>query len=105
MASVTAFARERITVSSTVKQLTTATFKDTAGYGASHFFASKARLVVKGADIYFTTEGTDPSVGSSVGTFAKDGTHIWLDGLEAIQKFKAIRADATDASVEVTYYR
>ncbi len=103
-----AFARERLTVSNTTKTLTAATYTDAANAGTStNQKAYGAKITIETADIRYTEEGTAPSdtSGSEVGSVAASGSTIYLEGYNAIAKFKACRKGTTDAVIEVVYYR
>lgn len=89
------FAYEAITVSSTAKTLTAAT------YGA----AQKAFITVDGNDIRYTLDGvTIPTSGSVGHKFLTTSEGRWLNKYE-LKKFKAVRASSSaDAVLKVTYY-
>ena len=98
-----AFARERLTVTNAVTTLTAALYAT----GAYRQRASRVQITVEKAAIRFTQEGTDPSavVGSEVGTLANIGDVLLLDGQQAADDFKATRAGAVNAVIEVVYFR
>ena len=112
-----AFARERITVTNGgVSVLTPATYNDNTGGvgfaddGSKRRKASGARLALEPAagDIHFSEDGTAPTsgtTGADVGTIAGARDLILLESYEAIAKFKAIALSATNAIIEVVYYR
>ncbi len=89
------FAYESITVSSTVKTLTAAT------YGA----ALKAFVTCDGNDIRFTLDGVTTPTSAGVGhKFLTTSEGKWLNKYE-IKKFKCVRASGSaDAVLKVTYY-
>lgn len=111
-----AFSRERITVTNAVKTLTVAKYDLTSTpipgnqVGTYKRRATSARLVPGGTsgDINFTTDGTAPTADATVagvGTIAGARDVITLESEEAIRNFKAIALTATDAIIEVEYYR
>lgn len=110
-----AFARERLTVTNAVKTLTASVYvpaNSTGGNQAGNFKrrATGARIVPGGSsgDINFTTDGTLPTADatvSGVGTIAGARDVITLESEESIRMFKAIALTATDAIVEIEYYR
>lgn len=106
MKDLTPFARERLTVSTTNKQLTPATYLDEANYGKnSHFFAKAAKLKVEGANgIWLDETGDTPSATVGV-SLTSSSDPYWIVGLEAIRKVTMQRSGAADAAVEVVYYR
>lgn len=101
-----AFARERLTITNAVKTLTAATYDPSS----DHKRATGARIaVLSGSGTFtFTEDGTTPTADattvSGVGTPAEAGDIIYLESFAAVSNFKAIRV-ATDAIVEVVYYR
>jgi uncharacterized protein YlxW (UPF0749 family) len=100
-----AFARERITVSNTVKQLTSSTYEDNSNLGSvNRKRAQAAQITVLGSglSIYRTEDGTTPS--SNEGVINYSGDIIDLNGYDAIKKFKTIRATGSDVDIEVVYY-
>lgn len=101
------FARERITVDNTVKSLTATTYNDAAANVDVRRRASGARITVEAQPVRFTEEGTSPSNagGSEVGTLAAATDVIYLEGYNAVSRFKAIRSGGTDAVIEVVYFR
>jgi hypothetical protein len=114
-----AFARERLTVTNAaVFTLTQTTFDDNgnaeyvsaAMEGSKRRKATGARIVADSGsgDFHFSEEGTAPTsgvTGADVGAIAGARDVIVLDGYEAITKFKARATSATNAILEVVYYR
>lgn len=96
-----AFAREKLTVSNSVKQLTASVF-DPAPESAQR--VKGAKIVVEAQSLRYTEDGTDP-VATTTGVLAAAGTVIALKGLGAIRRFKAIREGGSDSTIEVVYYR
>lgn len=100
-----AFARERITVTNAVKQLTSATYAPTIPTRAT---GARIVMLSGSGDIAFTENGTDPTADittvDGVGTPASAGDIIYLESYSAILNFKAIRISA-NAILEVSYYR
>ena len=90
------WAYESITVSSTPKTLTAAT------YGAG---VQRAFITVDGNDIRFTTDGVATPTSADVGhKFLTTSEGRWLNKYE-LKKFKAVRASGSaDAVLKVTYY-
>lgn len=106
-----AFARERLTVGNTVQTLTEATYIDAAAAADNRRRASGAKITIETAAIRYTEEGTAPTSvtgagsGANLGHVAAANDIIYLDGLNALRNFKAIRDTAGNATIEVTYYR
>lgn len=74
--------------------------------GTKRINASAARICVKDADLHFTEEGTTPTTTTAgIGTIAGARDIIILDSLEAIVKWKSIAVTASNARIEVVYYR
>lgn len=103
-----AFASETITVSNAVKQLTPATYDSTGEVTGTRINVRKARgalIEVDGANsIRYTEDGTTP-VAATTGRVLNQADVMVLDGYQAIVAFKAIREGASDATLQVTYYR
>lgn len=98
--------RERKTVSSAVVQLTPSayTISATAGLNKDSFgdkLPSAAVLQVFTDIVCWTIDGTAPVAGS-VGYESGPGDFIYLDSLQKVKEFRAIRK-TTDAAVDVTY--
>ena len=87
------FARERITVDSTIKMLTVS---NTLAYTAAH-------ITVEDEAVRFTIDGTDP-VGGSIGHELSAGDVLILQDIFELQGFKVTR-DSSDAVLEVSYKR
>jgi len=94
----TAFAKEELTVSSTVVALTSSVYRPTGQTAAS-----KAFITVEDNPIRYWYDGSDPT--STSGHLAAAGATIELEPLEDIENFKCIRATAADAAIKVTYER
>lgn len=92
------FAYEEVTVSSTSKELTAATYQPTTGQGAK-----QARILVTGGNINVRSDGTAPT--STVGTPYKAGNLIVLESQAEIVDFRAIKSGALDAVLRVSYLR
>lgn len=107
------FKQETLTVSNTVKTLTasaynaTSEFNGTAG-GSFINIPRKARAAkvenTSSNAIRYTEELTAP-VAATTGSLLNPGDFKFLESLESIQKFKMIREGASDATVDVSYYR
>lgn len=113
----TAFARERLTVTSgAVVALTASVYNDTSNsdrtpnqLGNAKRHATGARVCVESGtgDAHFSEDGTAPTAGvavSDVGTIIGARDLVVLEAYEAICKFKMI-ALAANAIIEVVYYR
>jgi hypothetical protein len=87
------FAMEQITVSNSVKTLTSAT------YGTSN----RAFLTLEDANIRFTYDGVTTPTTAGVGHLLVAGQGFSLEDAFQIKNFKAIRAATTDAKLTVTY--
>jgi len=92
-----AFAFEEITVSTTVKILTRATWKPTDGTGAVMAFITFADAAAR-----FNVDGSVPSTTS--GHIAADASSLKIC-TDSIGKFQVIRDDGTDVEMSVSYYR
>jgi hypothetical protein len=88
-----AHVKEEITVSTTVKTLTSGTY---ANY-------SRALIQVQDANIRYWVTGDDPSTSS--GYVGYDGDFIELSTPSELAKFKAIRDDSSDAKLAVSYFK
>jgi hypothetical protein len=84
---------EQLTVTATVGGIALSS----AVYGTSRY----AEISIESADIRFTTNGTPPT--ASVGHLCGPTDIIRLDSNEDIATFRAIRAGAADAIIQVTY--
>ena len=82
---------ESKTVSTTAVGLTVATIGD----------ADVARITVETANIRFRTDGTDPT--TTEGHILYIGDVLELRSQSDLLNFKAIRDDAVDATIRVTY--
>ena len=97
--------RERITVNTAVG-LTAATFevKATAAanqYGANDILPVAAVIQVVAEPINFTVDGTTAT--TLLGFVAAAGDVIYLNSLQEIRRFSAIKNGATNATIEVLY--
>jgi hypothetical protein len=94
--------RERLTVSNTVKQLTSSAYTVAGSSDGKRAprLASGAIIQVFTDSIYFTMDGTDPS--STVGFEVAPLDVITLETPQQLKDFKAIRKTA-DATIEVLY--
>jgi hypothetical protein len=90
------YAYESLTVSSTVKTLTAATY----GEGIQRAF-----ITVDGNDIRYTLDGVTVPTSAGVGhKFLTTSEGRWLNKYE-VKKFQAVRASGDgDAILKVTYY-
>lgn len=109
----TPFARETLTVSNTVMPLTPTVYNATSEFsGAASSQVVKTPRKAKTAKventssnvIRYTEELTTPVAGGP-GGLLNPGDVKFLESLESIQKFKMIREGASDATVDVVYYR
>ena len=82
---------EEITVSSTVKTLTAAT------YGTLNI----AMITIAGANMRFKVDGG--VVSSNEGHILYDGDELKLDSAREIINFQAIRDDSTDVELSASY--
>lgn len=109
--------REHLTVSTAVKQLTPSAYtvnaKDMPSansfatqIGLPAKMASAAVIQVLNQPLNFTTEGTDPTTGTTgnVGFQALAGDKIYLNTTQEIVNFKAVKQGATDSEIEVQYF-
>lgn len=98
-----AFAFEKISVSSAVKQLTEATFN--VNSTTNSVKASAALITCDGTagtnDVRYTLDGTTPS--SSQGHLLAAGQGVVIYGFSNIKNFKCIRT-SSDTTIEVTYF-
>lgn len=93
-------ARERITVGATAVGFTAATYKPTSG-DYKGICAKIARIIPEGADIRYTTTGTDPT--ATTGKRIYEDSEESIIGMQNIKKFKAIRTTSTSATLDVDY--
>lgn len=111
------FARETLTVSNTVKTLTSAVYNSAVhGGNQNGNFGLKATGAIITIDtaggIRFTTDGTAPVAGTTGQLAANSGTItapagpnvITLESYQAIVAFKAIRDAAADIQIQVEYF-
>jgi len=91
------FASEEITVSTTAKILTAATYAPTGAQRASLAF-----MTISGAAARARFDGIAPT--TEVGHVIADGSGIKVCTVD-IAKFQIIRDDAVDVELSVTYYR
>lgn len=82
---------QKLTVSSTAVGLTVP-----AG-------ASRALLVVEAQPIRYRDDGTDPT--ADIGMLAVANTRFEIESRSSLLAFKAIKDDATDAVLSISYYR
>lgn len=107
------FASETITVDNTVKTLTPATYNATSefsGAASSQVVktprkAKAAKVVVDSANAIRVTEDLTTPVAATTGVVYNQNDTLFLESLEAIQKFKTTRDGASSSSLQVTYYR
>lgn len=88
---------ESITVSDTASGLTKTYFIPPDGYN------NKALITCEGANIRFRLDGTAPT--TTVGHILNNGDSLEVKGKDLLNQFKAIRDDATNATLRVTYYQ
>lgn len=102
------FGQETLTVSNTVKQLTQTLYDNTAQITTLRNLQRKARgVTVENTSanvIRYTEDGTAP-VAATTGSLLNPGDIKLLESYESIVKFKMIRDGASDATVNVDYYR
>lgn len=107
------FKREVLTVSSVAIGLTAANYDATAEHannpgnqsGAKSRKASGAVLTIEANSIRVTKDGTTAPVAATTGTKLNSGDTYVLETYQDIVFFKAIRDGASDATVQVEYYR
>lgn len=63
---------------------------------------TRALLNVEAAALRWTDDGTAPT--ASIGTLQKADTYFELNGPESLKAFRAIKDDATDAVLNISYY-
>lgn len=102
MAVYTGFARETITVSTAVKQLTSTTYQPSSGDAAREAFV----FIRSGGPINWTFDGTAPTSTSGSGPWLSEDSFI-ITGLSNIAAFKAIldTSASGDATLEIEYLR
>lgn len=94
------FARERITVSTTAKTFTAATYKPTSG-DRKGMCATIAKFTVESADIRYRQDGTAPDTDTGKIIYETGGDTIL--GTQNIKNFQAIRDGGVDAIIDVEY--
>lgn len=92
----TAFAFEELTVSNSVKTLTSTKYLDTDGENAT-----RAIITIQDAQIRYMYNGDTPT--ASLGHVVNPFDTITLLGSQNIRNFKAIRKGSTDAKISCTY--
>lgn len=102
------FGSETLTVTNAVKTLTQTLYDNTAQITAARNLARKARgVVVENTSsnvIRYTEDGTTP-VAATTGKLLNPGDVKFLESYASIVLFKMIREGASDAIVDVEYYR
>ena len=97
MAAKVPYDYEEITVGATAVGLTAAKFEAWRDYNP------EALVHVSGAAICYRLDGGTPTADTA--NYLEDGDVLWLEGYEALTKFRAIRRDTISALIGVTYYR
>lgn len=97
LAYARAYGTESITVSSTAIGFTAATINP-----QRRIKPDKAVFTVETAAIRFTVDGSTPT--STVGFLAQIGDIVTINGEHDIKKFRAIRTDSTDATIQPIYF-
>jgi len=99
-----AFARERLTISTTALPLTASVYESNSLAGDVNRKRAQAATirVVSGGDIWRTTNGETPS--ATVGVTNVPGADIELDSYQAIKGARFLRTAGSDSVLEVTYY-
>ncbi len=82
---------EMVTVGNTVVRLTAGRYKDN----------KRAIITVEGSFRYWL-DGQNPT--TALGHLASDGQVIKLESKDEMTKFRAIRDQAADATIQVSYY-
>ncbi len=93
---------EKLTVSSTAKQLTATKYYVQSATELTKM-AARAMLTVEGDKVRYTLEGTAP-VAATTGHLLNVGDILWLDSYADVKNLKMIR-ETTDATVHVTYWQ
>jgi len=93
-----AFAKEELTISTTVKTLTSSVYQP-----ANQAPAEEAVLTSEDGDLRYWMDSSDPT--SSSGHLLTPGLWTTIRGLKNISQLKMIRAGTTDAKIQVTYFR
>jgi len=97
LAYARAYNTESITVSNTAIGFTDATINP-----ERRIKPIRAVFVVEAAQIRFTVDGSTPT--STVGFLAEIGDIVTINGEHDIEKFKAIRTGAVDATIQPIYF-
>lgn len=101
------YANERLTVSSSALGLTTSTLENWQTYGtyqnAKDLKGSAVLITVVTNGVYLTMNGDTPS--ASVGVELTTGDQLVVVGFQKLKDLRMIRNSASDATVEVTYYK
>lgn len=97
------YAREDLTVNTTNVTLSPTVYSPSLNQDPQC-----AVVTVEAQPIRYTRDGTSPNSGSTppvgdVHSAGNDPIPLW--GLEEIQKFRAIRSGAADATIHVTYFK
>jgi hypothetical protein len=104
---------EQLTVTNAVKTLTATKYYTRTlpavqanGTGGAQAYtttiAEQALITVNAQPIRWTIDGTAAT--ASVGHPAVAGDIIMLDGINAIQNFKAFRSGGVDSTIDITYF-
>jgi hypothetical protein len=96
--SLTPYAFEQITVSTTAIGFTQATV-----FPSGDEPGIMAVLTVETADVRYRVDGLDPT--AAVGDRVSASGTLTVCGVPSLRKLKFIREDAADATLSVTYYR
>lgn len=96
------FGFEALTVSNSVKQLTTAKHTIVTAPQVPRT-AKLAYITVEGFSIRWTTDGTAPVAATTGHVQAKD-TGFWVYGYGNIKGLKMIRNEGSDATIQVSYF-
>lgn len=99
-----AFAKEKLTVSNSVKVLTNSVYNPTVtGRPSSQTRADYALITIESACIRYWPTGDNPT--TTDGHMICDTGTITIFGFNNIKNWKAIRTASTDVTIQVSYYR
>lgn len=93
---------EKLTISTSAVMLTSSLLHPTPGQSGAGNAACLAFMTVEGGSIRFRVDGGSPTTAD--GHLVLDGGSVEIETIQALEKFKAIRAANKNATLFVTYF-